>query len=302
MSPDNQEMPTTPKPWRNPKVLAPVVSGALLLTGWLLSMTNTPDLIARAVYIASLITGGYFFMREAAEDLIGEGKIGIDLLMGLAAVVAALMGQTAEGAMLAFLYSISEAAEDYTEDKTRAAVRSLMELAPKTALVRREGEDREVPVESLEVGDVFIVKPGESIPTDGEVEAGRSSVDQAPVTGESVPVEKAPGDPVFAGTINGEGTMDVRATHTFEENTISRIVRMVEAAQERKGHSQRFIERFGAHYSPAVLAVGFLIAVVPPLLWGARPWCSSPPRPARWSSPSRSPWSPRWAPPPGRAY
>jgi Cd2+/Zn2+-exporting ATPase len=179
------------------------------------------------------------------------------------------MGQPAEGAMLVFLYSISEAAEGYTEDKTRAAIRALMELAPKTAWVRRDGIEQEIPVDELAVGDVFIVRPGESMATDGEVLAGRSSVNQAPVTGESIPVEKEPGDRVFAGTLNGEGSLEIRATKVFAENTISRIIEMVEEAQERKGQSQRFIERFGARYSPLVLLVGILIAVVPPLLFGA---------------------------------
>ena len=146
-----------------------------------------------------------------------------------------------------------------------------MDLAPKKALVRRDGVEREIPVEELRVGDIFIVKPGEGVATDGVVVTGTSSVNQAPVTGESMPVEKGPGDPVFAGSINGQGALEVRATKVFADNTISRIIAMVEDAQERKGRSQRFIERFGARYSPAVLAIGALIALAPPLLFGA-PW------------------------------
>jgi Cd2+/Zn2+-exporting ATPase len=255
--------------WKNPAVLAPIASGLLLLTGWILSTSTVSDTVTTVLYLASLVTGGYFFGREALEDLIAEREIGIDLLMAVAAVVAALTGQFGEGAMLAFLYSISEAAEEYTEDKTRSAIRSLMSLAPATALVRRDGEETEIAAEDIEVGDIFIVKPGESIPTDGEVRTGRSSVDQSPVTGESVPVDKSSGDVVFAGTINGSGTMEIEATKTFANNTISRIIRMVEEARERKGTSQRFIERFGARYSPAVLLTGILIAVVPPVILGA---------------------------------
>ncbi|MEL7591697.1 MAG: cation-translocating P-type ATPase, partial [Anaerolineaceae bacterium] len=174
-----------------------------------------------------------------------------------------------EGAMLVFLYSISEAAEGYTEEKTRAAIKALMNLAPKVALVRRNGREQEIPVEDLVVGDVFIVKPGQSMATDGEVLVGSSSVNQAPVTGESVPVEKQVGNPVFAGSINGEGALEIRATKTFADNTIARIITMVEEAQEKKGKSQRFIERFGARYSPIVLLIGILIALVPPLFFGA---------------------------------
>ena len=261
----------TPALWLNPKVLASVSSGLLLLAGWLLDQGGAGGEAVTATYLSSLLAGGYYFGREALEDLLFEREIGIELLMTMAAVVATLMGAPGEGAMLAFLYSISEAAEGYTEEKTRSAIKALMDLAPKVALVRREGREVELPVEELVVGDVFIVKPGQSIPTDGDVLAGTSSVNQAPVTGESVPVEKAPGDPVFAGSINAEGALDVRATKAFAENTIARIIALVEEAQERKGRSERSIERFGKRYSPAVLAVGVLVAVVPPLLLGT-PW------------------------------
>ncbi|HHH40872.1 MAG TPA: heavy metal translocating P-type ATPase, partial [Chloroflexi bacterium] len=187
------EMAGPPKPWRNPKVLSSAASGLLLLIGWLLGRAGVPEVVPTVVYGLAIVTGGYFFGREAIEELIFEREIGIELLMSIAAVVAALMGQAAEGAMLVFLYSISEAAEGYTEEKTRAAIRALMDLAPKVALVRRDGREVEIPVEELRVGDVFIVKPGQSVPTDGVVILGRSSVDQSPVTGESIPVEKVEG-------------------------------------------------------------------------------------------------------------
>ena len=258
-----------PKPWKNPKVLTSLASGALLLIGWVASRYGVPAGAVTGIYVASMLVGGYYFGREALEDLFLEREVGIELLMTVAAVVATLLGAAAEGAMLAFLYSISEAAEGYTEEKTRSAVRALMDLAPKTALVRRETREIEIPVEEVRAGDVFIVKPGQSMPTDGEVLVGTSSVNQAPVTGESVPVEKAPGAAVFAGTINGEGALEVRATKAFAENTIARIIHMVEEAHERKGASERFIERFGKRYSPAVLAVGVLMALIPPLLFNA---------------------------------
>ncbi len=260
-----------PKPWRNPKVLTSLASGVLLLAGWLLGRAGLPEAATLPIYVAAILVGGYYFGREALEELVYERRIGIELLMSIAAVVAAAMGQAAEGAMLVFLYSISEAAEGYTEEKTRSAIKALMDLAPKTALVRRNGQEQEIPVEELAVGDIFIVKPGQAIPTDGVILEGHSSVNEAPVTGESVPVEKGPGDPVFAGSINGPGALEVRATKTFADNTLSRIIQMVEEAQERKGESQRFIERFGARYSPAVLLAGVLIGVAPPLLLGA-PW------------------------------
>jgi Cd2+/Zn2+-exporting ATPase len=263
------EIAEQPKPWRNLKVITSAVSGLLLLVGWLLGQTATPNLVTGSIFVAAILIGGYYFGREAIEELIFERQIGIELLMSVAAIIAAAMGEPLEGAMLVFLYSLSEAAEGYTEEKTRSAVKALMNLAPKVALVLRDGREQEIPVEELIVGDVFIVKPGQSLATDGEVIAGSSSVNQAPVTGESIPVEKQLGDTVFAGSINGEGALEIRATKTFTDNTIARIITMVEEAQEKKGKSQRFIERFGARYSPAVLFVGILIAIIPPLIFNA---------------------------------
>ncbi|MCR6734102.1 MAG: HAD-IC family P-type ATPase [Afipia sp.] len=263
-----------PPPWRNAKVLAAVGSGVLLAIGWLAGMAGAPELAPIVLYWIAMIVGGWFFGREALKELVYEREIGIELLMTVAALTAAAMGLPGEGATLAFLYSISEAAEGYTEERTRSAVRALMKLTPKVAMVRRDGRETEMPVEELQRGDVFIVRPGEAMATDGTVRAGESSVNQAPVTGESVPVEKRSGDTVFAGTINGEATLEVEVTKVFAENTISRIVRLVEEAQERKGVAQRFIERFGHWYSPAVLAVGIMLAVLAPLILGGewRDW------------------------------
>lgn len=261
-------IPEPPRPWKNLKVLTSAISGVLALAGWLLGRAGGPESVSIGLYIAAIVIGGYYFGREALEELVFEREIGIELLMLTAAVVATIMGEPFEGAILVFLYSISEAAEGYTEEKTRSAVRALMDLAPKVALVRRDGRDVEIPVEALVPGDVFLVRPGQGVPTDGEVVRGESSVNQAPVTGESMLVEKHTGDTVFAGSINGEGALEVRATKSFADNTISRIIQMVEEAHERKGTSHRWIERFGRRYSPAVLLVGVLIAVLPPLLVG----------------------------------
>lgn len=259
------EQASLPPFWKNPKVLAAMVSGVFLLVGWLLSYA-VDGWLPLSLYTLSILIGGYYFGREALEELIFERQIGIELLMSIAAIAAYMLGQPAEAAMLVFLYSISEALEGYTEAKTRSAVRALMDLTPKTALLIEDGKQREVPAEELQPGDRFLVHPGQSIPTDGEIVAGASSLDEAPVTGESVPVEKGVGDPVYAGSINTEGSLEVRASKAFAENTIARIIVMVEEAQERKGESQRFIERFGNWYSPAVLLIGVAIAVLPPLV------------------------------------
>lgn len=259
-----------PPPWKNPQVVTSSTSGVLLALGFAGGYLGLPHIAEIILYVAAVIIGGYYFGREAFEELIKEREIGIELLMSVAALVAGVMGQWLEAATLVFLYSISEAAEGYTAERTRHAVRALMDLAPKTALVRRGGQESRIPVEALRVEDVFIVLPGESVATDGDVIDGHSAVNQAPVTGESVPVEKSPGGKVFAASINGEGALTVRATKAFADNTLSRIIHLVEAAQASKGRSQRFIERFGKRYSPAVLAVGVLIALLPPLF--GLPW------------------------------
>ncbi len=258
-----------PVPWRNAKVAMSALAGVLLLVGWIVALFGAPGALSAGLYVAAIVVGGYFFGREAAEELLFEREVGIELLMSVAAIVAAVMGAPGEGAMLVFLYSISEAAEGYTAEKTRSAIRTLMDLVPRTARVQRNGSEVDVPVEEVQPGDVFVVRPGESVATDGVIVSGRSAVNEAPVTGESMPVEKGPGDGLFAGCINGHGAITVKATKPFAENTLSRIIRMVEEAQERKGRSHRFIERFGARYSPAVLGLGVLGAVVPPLLFGA---------------------------------
>ncbi|MDA8255032.1 MAG: heavy metal translocating P-type ATPase [Betaproteobacteria bacterium] len=259
-----------PRPWRNLKVVTSAASGALLAVGFFGAMVGLPASLELFLYVSAVLIGGYFFGREALEELVKEREIGIELLMSVAAIVAGVMGQWAEAATLVFLYSISEAAEGYTAERARHAIRSLMDLTPKTALVRRGNQEMRIPVEELRVGDIFIVLPGEAVATDGEVIEGRSSVNQAPVTGESAPVEKSPGNKVFAATLNGEGALTVRATKTFANNTIARIIQLVEQAQQAKGRSQRFIEQFGRRYSPAVLAAGALLAIMPPLF--GLPW------------------------------
>ncbi|MBI2779951.1 MAG: cation-translocating P-type ATPase [Gammaproteobacteria bacterium] len=259
-----------PRPWQNKKVVTSALAGLFLLVGFLGGYAGLRPEFQTLFYVVAVLVGGYYFGREAVEELLKEREIGIELLMATAAIVAGVLGQWAEAAMLVFLYSISEAAEGYTAERARHAIRSLMELAPKIALVRRDNLETKIPVEQLRVGDVFIILPGESVATDGEVIEGHSSVNQAPVTGESVPVEKTSGGKVFAATINGEGALVVRATKTFADNTLSRIIQLVEEAQASKGRSQRFIERFGKSYSPAVLGVGLLIGLVPPLF--GLPW------------------------------
>jgi Cd2+/Zn2+-exporting ATPase len=256
--------------WRSPKVITSAVSGALLVAGWSIHIAGGPAVLVEACSVAAILSGAFYFGRKALADLFTRGEVGFYFLMSAAAVVSALIGHANEGGILVFLTSISEAAQDFTEWKTRSAIHSLMKLAPRTVLLLEGETTREVALEELAVGDLFLVKPGEAIATDGQVLEGRSDVDQAPITGESQPVVKEPGDTVFASSINGPAALKVRATKTSADNTVARIIQMVEQAQEKKGTSQRFIERFGARYSPIVVVAAIAIAVLPPLLRGAQ--------------------------------
>jgi Cd2+/Zn2+-exporting ATPase len=257
--------------FRTPEALTSAASGLLLALGWATTRLGAPSWVGTLCSVLAIVSGGYFFGRRALAELVEDRRIGTYFLMSLAALAALATGHPDEGAVLVFLTSISEAAQDYTERKTRGSITALMRLAPRVALVERDGRAEEVPADDLRVGDVFHVRPGEAIATDGSILSGRSGVDQAPVTGESVPVPKGPGDEVFAGTINGASALAVRATRTAADNTLARIIAMVEEAREHKGRSQRFIERFGAIYSPAVLVVAGLVAALPPMLRG-QPW------------------------------
>jgi Cd2+/Zn2+-exporting ATPase len=240
--------------WRSREVRWSGFSGLLIAAGYLAGPLGATDAVSTALFIAAALVGARFFAAEAFEELVRERAIGIELLMTVAAVVAGVLGAWSEAAALAFLYSISESLEEFTEDRTRDAVRRLLDLAPRrVTLLGTDGAEREVDVDEVTVGDRFLVRPGQNIATDGRVLEGTSSVDEAAVTGESVPVDKTPGDMVFAGTSNAQGALVVEATATSATNTLARVVELVSEAQERKGRGQQFMERFSKVYSPAVL-------------------------------------------------
>lgn len=249
--------------WQSREVQWSAVSGLLVVLGFVAEKVLHQEGLATGLWIAATLAGVRFFAREAIEELWREREIGIELLMTVAALLAGLLGLWEEAAMLAFLYSISEALEEFTEDRTRGAIRALMDLAPKR-VQRLDDQDQptEIPLEELLLGDRFLVRPGESIATDGTVRDGTSNVNESAVTGESVPVGKSVGSSVFAGTLNAEGALVIEATATAADNTLAKIVQLVTEAQEQKGKSEQFMTRFSRRYSPAVLALGAVVAVV----------------------------------------
>lgn len=250
--------------WRYPVLRNALFAGVLAGTGFTLAHVGViAEQVEVLFYLLAIPVGGYHWARESIETLFRERVIGIDLLMLAATVGCAILGLWDEAAFLVFLYGSAEGLEEYTYARTRSAIRALLDLAPKEAHVLRNDAEITVPAESLRPGDRFLVRPGESVPTDGVIRAGLSSFNEAPVTGESTPVDKGPGMKVFAGTLNKQGAVEVEATAAFQDNTLTTIIHLVEEAQEQKGAAQQWIERFGRRYSPAVLATSFLFLLVP---------------------------------------
>lgn len=270
---DDDDAATPRLSWREatfrfPPLRNALLSGALLAAGLAVEWTGGPDAVAIAIFLAAIVVGAWFFAQEGFEHLVDHHKIGIEILMLLAAAGSMVFGLFEEAAALVFLYSSAEAIEELTFARTRSAIRDLLDLAPKQARLLREGREEVVPVEQLRVGDRFLVRPGEALATDGVIRAGQATLNEAPITGESVPVEKAPGDQVFAGSVNGTTALEIEATRAFADNTLARIVHLVEEAQTQKSQTQRFVDRFSDRYSPAILVLGLVIAIVPPLLGG----------------------------------
>ena len=242
------------------------LAGVFLIIGWAGERwLGLPANVALVFYILSYIAGGYDIATHAIPALF-RGRFDTDVLMLAAAAGAAILGEWAEGAFLLFLFSLGHAGEHYALDRARDAVNALGKLMPKTARVKRGDEIVEIPVAQVRIGDIVVVRPGDRIPVDGEVVSGAGSVDQSPITGESVPVPKAPGDEVFAGTINQEAALDIRVTKLARDNTLNRVMQMVAEAQSQQSPTQRFTQRFTAKFVPAVLIFVALVIVVPPLV------------------------------------
>lgn len=233
-------------------------------------MAGAPPYLATALYAVAYFTGGVFGLKAGIESLQAR-TIDVDLLMILAAVGAALVGQPFEGAMLLFLFSLSNVLQEYALDRTRNAIRAMMELRPSQATVRRGDQTLTLPIEQVNIGDHILVKPGERIALDGVVLIGESAVDQASITGESMPVHKEPGSQVFAGTINKNGYLEIDVAKLAKDSTIARLIQMVEEAQSEKAETQRFIDKYEQYYAIAVIVLTSLAIVVPPLLLGESP-------------------------------
>jgi Zn2+/Cd2+-exporting ATPase len=246
------------------------LSGAFLAVGLALQLWGAAPPSWLLAYVAAVVLAGTQTVRRAWMS-IAAGRLDIHVLMMVAVVGAIALGEWAEGASVVFLFALAQVLEVRAMERARGAIRALMDLAPAEALVRRDGAERLLPIDAVAVGDIVIVRPGEKIPLDGRVHAGESHVNQAPITGESLPIYKAQGDEVFGGAINGRGVLDVAVTRLRRDSTMARIIHLVERAQAQRSPSQTFVDRFARVYTPIVLVLAVAIAVLPPLLSGG-PW------------------------------
>jgi Cd2+/Zn2+-exporting ATPase len=254
--------------WKQANNKRVFVSLLFLLLGWGTSFIYGEESIySILLYATAILIGGTGLFLKGLRNL-SRLQFDMNTLMTIAIIGAAAIGEWSEGATVVILFAISEALERYSMNKARQSIRSLMDLAPKQALVRRNGEELTLSVDDIEIGDIMIVKPGQKLAMDGIVVKGTSSVNQAAITGESIPVTKTVNDEVFAGTLNEEGVLEVKVTKRTEDTTISKIIHLVEEAQAERAPSQAFVDRFAKIYTPAILGISFLIAVVPPFLFG----------------------------------
>ena len=246
-----------------------IFTALLLVAAWGVELI-VPE-VGNWAFVAACLIGVAPVARRAFAALRMGQPFTIESLMTIAAIGALFIDAAEEAALVVFLFAVGEVLEGVAAGKARDGIRALANLVPKTALLEMNGATREVPATSLAVGQTVLVRPGDRIPADGEIKEGTSGVDDSPVTGESVPVNKGPGDSVFAGSINTEAALRITVTKTAEDNTISRIIRLVEEAEEARAPTERFIDRFSRWYMPAIVTVAALVVLVPPLAFG-QPW------------------------------
>lgn len=246
-------------------LISTAISAVCLALGGIATYLHYPSSVVIGFFSAAIAVSGW---RVARKSIVAISNVALDMnvLMTVATLGAIFIGKWAEGASVMFLFAISQLLEMYSTERTRRAIRSMMRIAPDTANVRSGTSETRVDVESVLPGSIIVVRPGERIPLDGRITSGVSSVDQSPITGESLPVSKSPGDHVYAGTLNQLGSFEFEVRRQYRDTTLARIVQTIEEAQSERANIQQFVERFAAWYTPAVIALSALIAMIPPLL------------------------------------
>ena len=257
---------------KNQKVVSTILSGCFILFAWAAYLFPTMPLgihnftLTHLFYLCAIFSGGYPVAQSGYHSLRAK-TFDMNFLMTVAVLGALAIGEFAEGAMVVFLFALGNTLQSYTMDKARNALKSLMDLSPKEAHLKKGGRLRTVPVSELAIGDAIIIKPGEKVSVDGTITQGTSPIDQSPITGESLPVEKQPGDRVFAGSLNGPGALEITVEKLADDSTLSRIIYLVEEAQAQKAPSQNFVDAFSKIYTPLILAGAALVSIIPPLFF-----------------------------------
>ena len=264
-----QEQVTLKEPfWKQKENIKVVLSAILLFISWVLERQyGEGSLLPVLGYGASILVGGYSLFINGLKNLL-RLRFDMHTLMTVAIIGAAILGEWGEAATVVILFAISEALEKYSMDKARNSIESLMNIAPKEALIRRGHHEMMLAVDAIEVGDTMIVKPGQKLAMDGRIIKGASTLNQAAITGESVPLFKTVEEEVFAGTLNGEGLLEVEVTKRVEDTTIAKIIHLVEEAQAEKAPSQAFVDKFAKFYTPAIMLIALALATIPPMMLG----------------------------------
>lgn len=262
--------PETPGFWeKNARLRLLLLSGAALAAALLLQFLQGPAGAFKALFAVAILAGGVPVARGAWLALRTRLVTDMNFLMTIAVIGALAIGQWSEAAAVVFLFSAAELLESYSMDRTRGAIRELMNLAPQQAVVRRQGAEVTIPVHEIKPGEVMVVKPGERLAMDGTVVSGTSAVNEAPITGEPLPVEKTVGSDVYGGSINTRGALEVLVSKEYEDTTLARVIHLVEEAQAQKARSEQFVDRFARVYTPAVIVLAVLVAVLPSVVFGA---------------------------------
>lgn len=255
--------------WKKRENISAAISLIILLIGIGLQFSlGKEHPVVITTFIIAILVGGYDLFISGFKNLF-RFYFDLHTLMTIAIIGAAFIGEWVEGAAVVILFAISEGLESYSVDKARQSIKSLVDIAPNHATIRRHNEVIEVHVDKIQINDIMLIKPGEKVAMDGEVISGNTSINQAAITGESIPVQKQAGDEVFAGTLNEEGSIEVRVTKLVDDTTIAKIIHLVEEAQAEKAPAQKFVDRFALYYTPAIMIIAFFVAVIPPLILGA---------------------------------
>lgn len=257
----------------NKELLRTVVSAAALLAAYIGRKVGVIAYFYVPLFLLAMVAGGWENFRKAYYSL-RRLNLNMSVLMSIAVIGAVAIGELEEGAVVAFLYSVSEMLESWTMERARRSIRLLMDIAPKTARIKKPWGEVDVPVDEINIGDIIVIRPGEKIAMDGVILKGESAINEAAITGESIPAEKGPGDEVYAGTINTHGSLEVKVTKLVQDTTLAKIIHLVEEAQTRRAPVQAFVDRFAAVYTPIVIVLAGAVALVPPLFLGHEwtPW------------------------------